>query len=174
MSSQAVFAETYQGIKPLSTLADVKAKYPNATFRQNKPAWAQEDDIMYSITGVGISGEIIIKFVDLRPTWTKRSEDERVNKKIRELYAELAAGDVNESLCVDWVRWVPDSPFPIGRLIAKYGKPEKSGFADDDFSPYTAWSSKGVYAHLSDDGKRVIFVDFTFTEKEIQADGKKK
>jgi hypothetical protein len=71
-------------------------------------------------------------------------------------------------LTVDWVRWVPPSPFPLQRLIAKYGKPENSGFRDDNFKPYRAWKNKGLTAYLTDDEKDVESIDFNFTADDFR------
>src|SRR3989337_1644867 len=62
-------AEIYQGILPKDTLGDVKARFPHAQFTKITPAWAQPKDFLYSITGEGLSGTIIVKFDDGRPFW---------------------------------------------------------------------------------------------------------
>ena len=164
VSTQA-FAEIYQGIKPYSTLGEIKAKFSNATFSKITPASAQKYDVIYSVTGTGIDGEIFIKFHDLRPFWKEQS-DQASDAATRELYSNLAQLS-DDSISVTWVRWVSDRPFPVERLIEKYGTPDKSGFADEDDAPFKKWTSKGIYARLSEDGKEVLEIEFTFTEKEI-------
>lgn len=72
------------------------------------------------------------------------------------------------------VRWLPDSPFPVSRLIKKYGKPEKSDFAEENYKPYKEWKSKGIRASLSDDEKKVILIDFYTTAKEFYVACKEK
>ncbi len=164
LPSQA-FAEIYQDIKPFSTLGEIKTRFPNATFSKITPDAAQKYDVMYSVTGTGINGEIFIKFHDLRSFWKEQS-DAASDDATQELYSRLAQLS-DDSISVTWVRWVPDTPFPVERLIEKHGNPEKSGFADEDDAPFIKWTSKGIYARLSEDGKEVLEVDFTFTEKEI-------
>jgi hypothetical protein len=161
------YAELYQGIGPLDTLADLKKKYPNATFVKMNPAWAQEHDVMYQIKGSGISGTIIVKFYDGRPNWRARSQ-EATDEKQKALYQRLANAP-DDDVMVEWVRWLSSVPFPVERLITKYGKPDKSGFTDDDYQPYKEWTQKGIFVRLSDDGKMVLAVDFTHTKKEVDA-----
>lgn len=68
-------AEIYRDIGPLDILNDVKAKFPNAKFEKGNPAWAQATDVMYAITGIGISGTIFIKFDDFRPSYRKHLDN---------------------------------------------------------------------------------------------------
>ena len=160
-------AEIYQGIKPYSTLGEIKASFPNATFSKITPALSQKYDVTYSVTGTGINGEIFIRFHDLRPFWKEQS-DEASDEATQEMYSRLAQLS-DDSISVTWVRWVPDEPFPVERLIEKHGNPDKSGLADEDDAPFKKWTSKGIYAHLSEDSKEVLEIDFTFTEKELLA-----
>lgn len=67
---------------------------------------------------------------------------------------------------VSWVRWIPDAPFPVARLVTKYGKPEVSDFSKDNFKPFKEWKKRGVQAFLDDEGKNVVRIDFDFTKKE--------
>jgi len=161
------YAELYQGIGPLDTLGDLKKKFPNATFTKMNPAWAQEYDVMHKIQGSGISGTIVVKFYDGRPNWRKRAQ-EATDEKYKAL-CERMANQPDDEVMVDWVRWLPDTPFPLERLITKYGKPDKSGFTDEDYTPYKEWTQKGVFVRLSDDGKKVLAIDFTHTKKEVDA-----
>jgi hypothetical protein len=157
--------EIYRGIAPLKTLGEVNKMFPGATFKKLNPAWAKEDDAMYSVTGAGIEGIIIIMFHDTRPRdWEiMKQETDNTLKRIFKEYSERSDDD---SLLVSWVRWVPDVPFPAERMITKYGKPEKSDFSSVDFKPFKQWESRGIYAHLSDDGKNVVMITYNPTKKE--------
>lgn len=165
-------AETYRGIGPLDTLSDLKAKFPSATFTKQNPAWAQEYDVMYEITGVGMSGTIVVVFFDNRPYFRKLMAEEQDETK-KQNWKQLADAPDDE-ITVSWVRWVPDLPFPVTRLVTKYGKPDKSDFAEEDYQPYKSWLIKGLDAYLSDDGKNVTRIDFHFTNKEQRDAWKKK
>jgi hypothetical protein len=165
---QAAHAEIYQGIGPLDTMADLKAKYPHATFEQLHPAWAQEQDVMYKITGQGLSGLIIIKFVDHRPDYRHRSLVTQDEPTIKFLTYLMNMSD-DESLDVEWVRWIPEAPVPLQRLVAKYGPPQEKGFRQEDLQPYRRWAKKGLAAFLSDDEKAVLRIDYEFTPDEYCA-----
>lgn len=162
-----VAGETYRGIG-LDSLADLKAKFPGAQFRRMNPAWAQPSDVMYSITGAGMSGTIVVTFDDPRPLWRERAEKESDDEH-KKLLRQLADESDDEAITVRWVRWIPQNPIPLARLIVKYGAPERSGFSDEDLEPYRTWAKKGVTAYLSDDEKHIIRIDFTFTLEELIA-----
>lgn len=159
-----VTAEVYQGIGPLDTLADIKAKFPGATFEQSHPAWAQDQDIIYSITGMGLHGATVVKCTDWRPLWRARLASATDEATIKTLTVLAGGGD--GSVTVEWVRWVPAEVIPLRRLIAKYGPPEEKGFAQDSFQPYRRWTKKGLTAYLSDDEKGVVRIDYEFTPAE--------
>lgn len=166
-------AEIYLGITPYSTLGDLKEKFPAATFERAQPAWAQEDQVMYRMSGTGIPGRIVVMFNDVRPSF-RRLHDAETDDDKKQMYADLLHARDDLMLEVLWVRWVPEKPFPVQRLITKYGKPNRSGFSEGDFRPYKRWTGKAVTAALSDDGKEVLFVDFNFTRKELRDAFKKK
>lgn len=158
-------AEIYRGIAPFKTLGEVRKMFPGAEFKKEYPAWAKADDAMYSVTGDGIEGKIIIMFNDTRPMnreYMKQATDDSVKL----IFKEYSERPDDESLLVSWVRWVPDVPFAVDRMIMKYGDPERSDFSSVDFKPYKQWQSRGIHAHLSDDGKNVVMITFTPTKKE--------
>lgn len=155
-------AEIYMGIRPFDTLADVKKLFPNATFKDLKPAWAKPSDRLMSISGPGISGTIIVLFYEHRMSDRGKSQHPdlpTINKMLGE------TDDV--ALEVEWVRWSPISPgVPLARLVSKYGAVFEKGYDASDFQPFRQWKAAGVLAVLSDDEKTVIGVDFTFTPEE--------
>lgn len=59
---ESSFAELYLGIGPFDNLSMLKTKFPNAIFTREKPAWAQDHEVIYTISGAGISGTIVINF----------------------------------------------------------------------------------------------------------------
>jgi len=157
-------AEIYQNIGPFDTLGDVQKKFPNATFEKQSPAWAKDSDALYWIQGNGLSGTIVVKFNDRRIRWKARlatTSDETLKNWISE---QINKPD-DEALAVEWVRWVPSSPIPLSRFLAKYGSTPKRKFADSDLQPYREWPN-GVSAFLSDDEKSVVRVDYEFTDAD--------
>ncbi len=169
----AAQCETYRDIGPLDSLGDIKAKFPSATAKKLSPAWAQPTDAMYQFTGTGLSGTIIVKFEDGRPNYSKQL-DANTDEASAKFLQRLANQSDEEALYVRWVRWVPDAPIPVQRLISKYGPPEKSAFSDEDFEPYRDWERKGVTAYLSSDEKNVVRIDFAFTKNEYRSAWQKK
>lgn len=165
LSASFASGEIYNGIGPLFKLADLKNQFPAANFKEEKPAWAQEEDVMYSITGQGITGVIVVKLTNTKIWWKKLidAETDDTKKQRYEKFAESASDDLE----VSWVRWIPENPFPVKRLITKYAKPEISDFDKVSYEPFKEWKSKGIQAFLSNDGKNVTRIDFNFTEKEI-------
>ena len=157
-------AEIYLGIGPRDNLATLRKKFPNANFNKEKPAWGEDIDELYSITGQGISGNIVVLLNDYYELWKRQVEKEPDTEK-RKAMTEMPSPSADNEV-IRWVRWIPDSPFPATRLIAKYGKPEISDFSSDDYRPYKEWKKRGVRAYLTDDSKKVLGIDFTFTAKE--------
>lgn len=165
--ARVVSGEVYQGIGPLDTLADVKKRFPNAKYEHLQPAWAQEADVMYSVSGSGLSGTIIIKFHDPRPTYS-RMLGEHPEAETAAMLTTLAGQAEADALNVEWVRWVPSRPIPLSRFVLKYGKPQKAGFSDEDLQPYKSWTTRGLMAFISDNGQVVERVDYSFTREEMR------
>lgn len=189
------YAEIYLNIRPFDSLGDVRNKFPGGVFEKIVPAWAKERDVLFKITGEGLSGSIIIKFYDWRPlsrkylqyyideqnlrkgevvnnqesipSFIKEYHDDQLESLIRSRQAELNKNeDDDKVLTVEWVRWSPDNPIPLQRFITKYGKPEKSGFDDSSMVPYKEWE-RGITVYLSDDGKMVLLIQYDFNNEEL-------
>jgi hypothetical protein len=168
IASTNCLAETYKDIGPLDTYGDVIERFPKANFSKISAAWLKKTDALYKIDGEGMSGRIVVKFSDFRPTYLEYAE-KNPNSPEAELYKTYANHSDEQALVVEWVRWAPDGPTPLTRLISKYGKPEKSGFSDEDLQPYKRWEAKGLSAYLSDDEKQVLRIDYDFTIAEQRA-----
>ena len=162
----AARAECYKGVGPLDTLADLRGRFPGATFERLVPAWAQESDVMYSIVGKGMSGTMVVMFADYRPYWRDRLAATTDSSQVAFLRSLAEAAD--DDVGVRWVRWIPEAPIPLDRFITKYGTPETSGFGDEDMRPYKHWVSRGLVAYLNDAGESVTTIDFEFTRADSQ------
>lgn len=166
-----VYAETYRDIGSMDTLGELKKKFPTANISKQNPAWAQKTDALYQISGEGMSGVIVVKFYDKRPYLQEllmRAGDS-LDPSVKEKTENLINQTEEEAITVEWVRWVPDYPIPVTRFVSKYGKPDKSGFADENLQPYRSWEKKGLTAYLTDNEKNVVRVDFEFTKSEQRA-----
>lgn len=172
-------AEVYKDFVPYTSVAEMKANYPNAKFEVVKAAWVQEDDLFLKITGAGLSGTTYVA--------TSKSSDARVKQRIekaKEYIAEHPEQDnssyeadiaVNERILarplddrylIDWLRWIPDTLIPLERLKAKFGEPNKYDYNEDDFRPYAQWTARGLRANLSDDKKSVVAIEYIFTDED--------
>jgi hypothetical protein len=167
-------AETYEGIGPWDTLGDLKQRFPGTNFERLRPAWAQAADVLYAVTGPGLSGKIVVKFLDGRTADPSQVRDQAKFRGMSDNAAQMFAAEQTRlkdlpedaGLIVEWVRWVPDRPIPLQRFIAKYGLPTKSDFAKDNLQPFRDWTEQGLTAYLDDAEKSVVRVDYTFTDKE--------
>lgn len=160
------YAEMYQGIGPLDSMGDVKAKFPNAKFVKENLAWATETDAVYRVSGQGLVGDLLINFYDPRPNY-KRYALETSDPDEKEAHKKFADQTDNEALSVQWVRWIPDLPIPLDRVISKYGKPDKKDFSPE-LVPMRLWTKKAMIAALADDEKKVIFIQFGFTRDDLR------
>ncbi|MEI6757050.1 MAG: hypothetical protein WCK85_04280 [Chlorobium sp.] len=163
----SAYGESYRDIGALDNLGDIKNRFPNAKVEKLSPGWAQAKDALYKFTGEGMSGNLIIKFDDYRFEYKDAIEKDPTSQNA-ELLQNLSQQSDDAAMSVSWVRWVPDTKIPLQRLIAKYGKPEKSGFSNEDYQPYRSWDKKGLEAYLSDDEKYVVRIDFFFTRQEYR------
>ena len=162
----SVRADNLQNIAYASSLGDIKLKFPNAYFRNEKPAWLQPNQAFYLITGNGLAGAIRILFTDSRPQAKRRLADNASDPNFDSsgFLKRLAEESDDDALNVDWVRWSPVSPIPIERYKQKYGTPACS--FDESMNPYCAWEKFSLTAAMSEDQKSVMFVTNYFTKIE--------
>jgi len=161
----AAHSELYKGIGPLDSLADIKARFPKAEFKELHPAWAKITEFLYEVTGLGMSGTIVIKLDDSTVYLTQLRDAADTDEK-RKFWQDLI-DKPDEAKTVGWVRWIPDAPIPLQRFIAKYGPADVKDFAEEDMQPYRSWK-RGIQAFLTDDEKFVTRVDFTYTNTETR------
>jgi hypothetical protein len=159
------FADTYQGIGYRATLGEVKALFPKATLLRESSEGFEEWESLYSVTGNGVNGFIMIKFIDSR--WlNKRVLAKNPDDKIAQSLAAVTEGDALHTM---GVTWTPPSPIPVSRFIAKYGEPSKDKIIDKDMMPVLSWQSKGMFAKLTNDEKYVSIVQFNFGKDDCIA-----
>lgn len=179
-------AELYQGIKPYSSLREVKQKFPKATIGKVDAVWVTEEDGFFQMSGVGLPGIAYLAFVDSRPDFKKRranienkltetlklpdsqAKDDEIKRleEAKSFFDSLSTESDDDALTISWIRWVPSSPIPVERYISKFGNPTKTDFKDDTMQPYSVWAQKGLSVNLSDDRKMVTSVEFSFTPLE--------
>jgi hypothetical protein len=165
---QLASAEVFQNIQYMDTLGILKTKYPHATFTQLHPGWATEEDVLYSITGVGMPGTTIVKFDDTRPDIRRYLADAvaQDDSSAVDMWTGMLSDYGDDSVEVSWVRWVPTEPIPLSRYVSKYGPLSAKQFREIDMMPYYEWPSKGVEVYLGDSENMVVSVEFTFTKQD--------
>ena len=168
-------AEVFQDFYPHITLNELKYKYPNANFEDVKAACLHENEAFFKISGVGILGNVYVKFSRGDDFFRKKIKenqayfDEHPDQGNLELKADTVASEVmmglplDEKLQVDWVRWVPEESILFDKIINRYGKPLQCGFSDLTYKPYCTWKN-GINAKLSDDKKYVTAIEYELTK----------
>ena len=175
----ALQAEIYKDFVPFITLKQVRLNYPNAKFEDTKPAWASEDEALFTMTGEGLAGTIVLKFSKPdkynnekiaeyeKDILSATQENVQTIQSIIENYKSKLALPLEEKLTLDWVRFVPTAEIPYERLVSRYGKAEKCDYDQNTFKPYCSWLSKGITVSLSDNKKMVDTVEYSFTFEEM-------
>lgn len=176
---QQLHAEILQGVEPLDTLGDIKAKYPNAVFKAVKAAWVKEDEAFMSMEGPGFPGKLMIAFDDLRPMvrrWVTPEPGASASsvEALRQAGEGLVDMPDDKALTVKWVRWIPQSAIPFARYKSRYGEPTKCDYNEADMSPYCSWEHRGLNVNLSDDKSMVLNAEASFTTAELRAEYVKK
>lgn len=157
LTSTITNAEAYLGIAPGTDLASIRAKFPNATFTDLKPAWAPKTLRLYQMQGYGLGGIVVIKLDDIRPILKESMNLE-----------SIATGEDDTYFVASGFRFIPDEPIKLDLLVKKYGHPEKQG-VDKNFNKFVSWLSYGVSATLSDkkDGY-VSMIEYVYTKEEFE------
>ena len=174
--SPFVRGEIYQGIEPSATLQEIKSRFPNAEYKAINAAWVTSDKAFYLITGTGLVGELYVAFYDDRPASFRAMQDAKAagNEDLPKFYLAQWEKGTDSALTTQWVRWVPAAPIPLERFFLRYGKPAKVEFNNNDMAPYYQWTDKGVLVTLADDLKKVLTVEYAFTNAERLAACKRK
>lgn len=158
-------AEVYKDFEPFLSLKVIKERYPNAVFSEIKAAWVKQNEVFLDMHGAGISGNIYLKLSAIE---YEKKLDLETNPEMISFYQRMINKPQDERLTLDWVRWIPINSIPFERLTTRYGKAEKCDYLEENFIPYCSWESKGVLATLSNDKKNVIYIEYSFTEKDFK------
>lgn len=169
-------AEIYKDFVPFITLKQIKLNYPNAKFEDKKVAWTNEHEILFFMTGEGLSGTIALKLSKLDKYYTEKlaefegkslnDNSEAVADWVKYYKSQLEL-PLDERFTLDWVRFVPDLRIPYERLESRYGKAEKCDYLPETFAPFCSWESKGVLVNLTDDKKLVNSIEYNFTNEDM-------
>jgi hypothetical protein len=157
-------ADTHLGIRPLDSLGEVRARFPDSQLVRMAPDWADESQALFSFTGGVLQGQLLVLFIDGRPDYRREIADGFADDL--DALKLLAAESDDRALRVKWVRWVPTTPLRVQDVVAKYGRWDAGGLSDDGFRLYRSWDARGITALLSEDEQSVLMMDFVFTEDE--------
>ena len=169
-------AEIFMGIMPNDSIADIKRKFPNATFEDIRPAWLQDEDRLIKIEGGGLGGTIVVRATDDRAFWKYLFDSQDCNNAqkretpdcIRWRY--LATGNSDEFHYVESVKFIPIRELKAGTIIKRYGKPDEVDI-NETFTKYICWDV-GVCAIISDteplNDSVVSAVEYRFTDSDME------
>ena len=179
VSATPSYADQYFGVFPGAAVSDVRNLFPNAEFEELKPAWLKPYQRLVQIRGEGIDGVIAFLFEDelsvakresARLT-EKKDRGERLSeeeKYILRSYEETIGKYLSEPNTEPWkvddIRWQPNTPIALSKLITRYGKPDKEEIRED-MQRVKIWKTRGITAFIEDnDIVGLIVYRFTFRD----------
>ena len=171
-------AESFMGINARSRMTSVQTQFPNAIFKDSKPAWLQPHERLVEISGPGIGGTLAIKLeheVNGMRALAKELEVLQARRALEPWQAYLLSdlpnmlAKLEESPPTDpWevkdIRWAPPTPIPIRTTQAKYGPPDADA-VDEQFRRTLTWSKRGITAYVGENDLITLLM-YTFTPRE--------
>jgi hypothetical protein len=167
--SNAGFAQAYvfQGIYANDTLQDLKDRFPNGNFRSVKAAWVSSAEAFYSMSGLGLTGEFRIAFLDVRADCQNKLTAAGLSEADNNYYRDCLSYSDGRALLVNWVRWIPPAPLQLSRVSARYGVPVCK--ESESFENVCSWGTAGISATLNSDGRTISMLDRNFTLADFKA-----
>lgn len=166
LAAQADIA-SFQGIEAGENLDMLQKRLPNARFLLLPVAWVLPGDAFYEIGGDGLVGIVRVKFSDSAPLCRRAMENPKNTPELQESLQRCVTRPHEQTLFVDWVRWIPPSPIPLPRLEARYGKAVCKD--DANFQMACAWVKAGLTADMTSDGKAALQINRFFSDEETAA-----
>jgi hypothetical protein len=174
-----VRAESFLGLEPLEPLSSVKQRFSASALTVEPAAWLKPNQYFAKMPHPEGGGHIFLLF---------EHDDEIRKKKLADLeksvanlpsqaqgrstrllirqYRERLSKSIDERLSLIRIRWLPDHPVRVSELITSYGKPDERREGNAVYGPVFVWS-KGLNAHLSDDKKQALMIEYWFTEDDL-------
>lgn len=146
--------------------------FPGATFESLDAAYIKPGErALYGLTGAGINGTIIVKFVNLKKLYNDKAYEAKINGNAEgaSFLEHLKNLPDAQLYAVETVRWAPNAPIKIPSLLGTYGKKYQSRI-DEEFQKRLYWPSRGVEAILDEGKTGARMLDYHFTAKE-QSEG---
>ena len=174
-----VRAESFLGLEPLEPLSSVKQRFSAGALTVEPADWLKPNQYFVKMQHPDGGGKVFLLF---------EHDDEMRKKKLADLeksvanlpsqaqgrstkllirqYREKLSKPIDERLSLIRIRWLPDNPTRVNELITSYGKPDEKRDGNAMYGPVFIWS-KGLNAHLSDDKKQALMIEYWFTEDDL-------
>jgi hypothetical protein len=174
-----VRAESFLGLEPLEALSSVKQRFSAGALTVEPTDWLKPNQYFVKMQHPDGGGKVFLlfehddemrkkKLVDLEKSVANLPSQAqgRSTKLLIRQYREKLSKPIDERLSLIRIRWLPDNPTRVNELITSYGKPDEKREGNAVYGPVFIWS-KGLNAHLSDDKKQALMIEYWFTEDDL-------
>jgi hypothetical protein len=174
-----VRAESFLGLEPLEPLSSVKQRFSAGALTVEPADWLKPNQYFVKMQHPDGGGKVFLlfehddemrkkKLVDLEKSVANLPSQAqgRSTKLLIRQYREKLSKSIDERLSLIRIRWLPDNPIRVSELITSYGKPDERREGNAVYGPVFIWS-KGLNAHLSDDKKLALMIEYWFTEDDL-------
>ncbi len=174
-----VRAESFLGLEPLEPLSSVKQRFSAGALTVEPADWLKPNQYFVKMQHPDGGGKVFLlfehddemrkkKLVDLEKSVANLPSQAqgRSTKLLIRQYREKLSKPIDERLSLIRIRWLPDNPTRVNELITSYGKPDEKREGNVVYGPVFIWS-KGLNAHLSDDKKQALMIEYWFTEDDL-------
>ena len=174
-----VRAESFLGLEPLEPLSSVKQRFSAGALTVEPADWLKPNQYCVKMQHPEGGGQVFLlfehddemrkkKLVDLEKSVANLPSQAqgRSTKLLIRQYREKLSKPIDERLSLIRIRWLPDNPTRVNELITSYGKPDEKREGNAVYGPVFIWS-KGLNAHLSDDKKQALMIEYWFTEDDL-------
>ena len=174
-----VRAESFLGLEPLEPLSSVKQRFSAGALTVEPADWLKPNQYFVKMQHPDGGGKVFLlfehddemrkkKLVDLEKSVANLPSQAqgRSTKLLIRQYREKLSKPIDERLSLIRIRWLPDNPTRVNELITSYGKPDEKREGNAVYGPVFIWS-KGLNAHLSDDKKQALMIEYWVTEDDL-------
>ena len=172
-------AESFLGLEPLEPLSSVKQRFSAGALTVEPADWLKPNQYFVKMQHPDGGGKVFLlfehddemrkkKLADLEKSVSNLPSQAqgRSTKLLIRQYREKLSKPIDERLSLIRIRWLPDNPTRVNELITSYGKPDEKREGNAVYGPVFIWS-KGLNAHLSDDKKQALMIEYWFTEDDL-------
>jgi hypothetical protein len=174
-----VRAESFLGLEPLEPLSSVKQRFSAGALTVESADWLKPNQYFVKMQHPEGGGTVYLLFEHDDETRKKKlaaleksvanlpsQAQGRSTRLLIRQYREKLSKSIDERLSLIRVRWLPDNPIRVNELMTSFGKPDEKRDGNAVYGPVFIWS-KGLNAHLSDDKKQALMIEYWFTEDDL-------